>query len=129
MPGSLVRDDNAAQLLDGTALTTTTVGAWVNVGHVHEVICELVTGAVTGTTVVCVVDIELADDAAAAGLTQLHSFTSIDENDDAVTRKMPLYVNQGWIRASATISGTTPSCPLTVTIRLPHDHRVIGDAA
>ena len=129
MPGSLVRDDNAAQLLDGTALTTTTVGSWVNAGHVHEVLCELVTGTVTGTTVVCTVDIELADDGSATGLTQLHSFTALTEADDAVTRTMPLYVNQGWIRASATISGTTPSVPVTVTLRLPHDHRNVGDAA
>lgn len=121
--GSLVRDALAPELVNETALAASQDDAWVEVQRVGPVAWFAVTGTVTGTSVVCDIEIQGADDNVGTNTVSYGKFDTITEADDAATRVLETNVFKPWVRASTVISGTTPVIPVVVTGRQIHDRR------
>lgn len=115
--GNFVADALAPELLDGTALTATGQGSWVEVDRPRIVAVHLETGTVTGTSVECEVTIESADDSSGTNSVDHGTFTSLSEADDDVDRFLVAEVWKPYMRASYVIAGTSPDVPVTVTVR------------
>lgn len=116
-PGNTVEDTLAAELLDGSNITATGQGSWVKVNRVEEVVAVLTTGACTGTSVTCDIEVEAADDSSGTNTVSLGKFDTLTEASDSVEKFLPLRVFKPWIRASYVVAGTTPVVPATLKVR------------
>lgn len=121
--GSLVRDALAPVLVNEAALAASQDDAWVEVQRVGAVAWFAETGTVTGTSVVCDIEIQGADDASGTNLVSYGKFATITEADDDAVRVLETMVFKPYVRASTVVSGTTPVIPVTVKGRQIHDRR------
>lgn len=121
--GSLVRDALAPELVNEAALAASQDDAWVQVDFIGPVAWHAVTGAVTGTSVVCDIEIQGADDNSGTNTVSYGRFGTITEADDSETRVLETTVFKKWVRASTVVAGTTPVIPVVVTGRQIHDRR------
>lgn len=122
--GTVVRDAKAATILTlTTASSDQTATAWTAVPFTWEHSVFLDVGAVTGTSVVCDVQVEAADDSSGTNSVVLGKFATVDENDDNTSRVLEVSNSKQYMRAIAYISGTTPSVTATVKVREKHDRR------
>jgi hypothetical protein len=115
--GTFVKDMLAPELQDGSNVTATANGAWVEVNRVWECVVVLETGTVTGTTVVCDVAIVAADDSSGTNPVTIGEFVTLAEGDDDVTKFLYARITKPWVRAEYTVSGSSPVVPLTITVR------------
>lgn len=123
MPGTLVQDALAYTLIDET-VTASTTEAGVDVQKPAEVSVELVTGAITGTGVTVDVEVEGSDlSDFSAGVVSYGRFAGITETNDSETRYLQARAYKQFMRVDVTVAGTSPSAPLTVKVRTPHDRR------
>jgi len=130
MPGTLVQDALAPVLHDGdTAITTatTTTGTGVAVAQPGEVAVELAVGTIAGSSLVCTVEIQGSDVLAfSSGVVSYGRFAAIDEDSDDETRYLSAYVDKAYLRSVIVTSGTVTSVVPVITVREPHDRRVVG---
>lgn len=126
MPGTLVSDSLAAELLNTTVASAGTVnGTAVEVPYPAEVAVELATGTVTGTTVTFDVEIQGADDSGfTTNVVSYGRFATLTEASDNVTRYLEARVYKRYMRARHITAGTTPSVPVVIKVREPHYQRV-----
>ena len=132
MPGTVVRDSIAVDLL--AAHTLTTAGATAAAGTAFEILWPgevqfaLVINAVTGTTPVMWIEIEGCEtsDFTTADVVTIAEMTVGDEADDAVFA-VNTFVDSKYVRAVVSVSGTTAVYTgATLKAVLPHDRRVRG---
>lgn len=119
MPGTLASDKLAAELNDGTAITsaTTTTGSAVQVDYPLDCEVEAVTGTMTGAGFA---DIEIqACDASnfGSGVVVLGRFGQLTEADDGETKRLNVYCAKKYMRAVVVTTGTPTSYPITITVR------------
>jgi hypothetical protein len=130
MPGTLIQDALAPVLHDGTtAITsaTTTTGTGQPVDQPGEVAIELAVGTITGSSLVCTVEIQGSDVLAfSSGVVSYGRFAAIDEDSDDETRYLSAYVDKAYMRSVIVTSGTVTSVVPVITVREPHDRRVAG---
>ena len=129
MPGSVVQDalTGSNQLLDGTNITATGSGSAIDTGAVENVQFELVTGTCTGTTTTCDLRVEASNDSTFADSSEsiLLEYPTLTDASDDVTKRVTTFLDRRYVRADYTVAGTSPVFPITLTIRLPHDHRTV----
>ena len=130
MPGTVVRDSLAVDLLADITLTTAgaDVGTALEILWPGEVTFELVIGVVTGTTPTMQIDIEGCEtsDFTTADVVTLGTILVGDEADAAVFAETT-FVNSKYVRADVTIVGTSGVYTgATLKAVLPHDRRVRG---
>ena len=118
--GTYVTDANAPELADGSNITATGTGSWTYVGSPGHVAFRAETGSVTGTSVTCDVEVEIADDSSGTNARSVGVFQRLTEADDNVDRFLQAYVDESYARVSYTVAGTSPVIPLTVTAVQPH---------
>lgn len=122
--GTLIRDAAAATVLTLTAATSDeTTTAWTEVPYTWEHSVWLDVGAVTGTSVVCDVVVQAAEDSSGTGVVDLGTFSTVDENSDNTSQVLEVSQAKQYMRAIAYISGTTPVVTATVKVREKHDRR------
>ena len=130
MPGTLVQDALAPVLHSGgTAITTatTTTGTGVAVDQPGEVAIELAVGTITGSSLVVTVEIQGSDVLAfSSGVVSYGRFAAIDEDSDDETRYLSAYADKAYMRSVIVTSGTVTSVVPVITVREPHDRRVVG---
>lgn len=136
MPGTLVHDANAENLVDPAAdpgtgsvtRTATTTGTGSELGRPGRVRVRLKVGTVSGTLPTCDVELEASDSSTfASGVVSLGKFDQVTAG--SVTRFLEADVQHKFVRAVATIGGTSPSFVLTVSAEIPYFRRTKGDAA
>jgi hypothetical protein len=116
--GTWVKDTEAVELADGSNITATGTGSWVEALYPGVVIVEATTGTCTGTSVVCDVEIQAADDSSGTNPVSLGTFATIDEDSDDETRVLVVeLLGKPYVRYSATVAGSTPVVPLTIVLR------------
>lgn len=127
MPGTVVRDANAPNLLAGSTLNaagTTNGTAW-DAQWPGDVQFVLTTGTVTGTdTPTIVVDIQGCEtsDFSTADVVTLATLTAAASS---ATVEATTFVDSRYVRARVTVSGTSPVFTgSTIVPALPHDRRV-----
>lgn len=122
--GTVVQDATAATILTlANATTDATATAWTAVPFTWEHSVVFAVGAVTGTSVVCDVQVEAADDSSGTNSIILGKFATVDENDDNTDRVLEVSNSKAYMRAIAWISGTSPDVTGTVKVREKHDRR------
>jgi hypothetical protein len=134
MPGTVVRDALAPDLLDGLDLDDagTETGSSVELVWPAEVAFALETGTVTGTSPSITVTIQGSDlanfAAQGANVVTVGSFgttsgTAASQSDRQYT--FSTYVDKRYVRAVAVVGGTTPDYSgSTLKAVGPHDRRV-----
>lgn len=127
MPGTVVRDALAPDLLSGVT-TTTAAGAnqagtaW-EAGWPEEVQFSLVITAKSGTTPLTVIDIQGSESATFADdVVTLGTITVLDPTVPA-THGFSTHVNSRYVRAVSTVTGTTGTVTATLVPVLAHDRR------
>lgn len=133
MPGTYARDALAPNLFTGATLNAagTTAGTIVDLSaEGTDVMFEIVTGTVTGTTPTLNVEIEASPSPTfASGVVSLGKFDQIGD-EDAVTRRFTTFVPLRYVRAQVVIAGTTPVYTgSTLTPRTKHDRRTASQTA
>lgn len=124
MPGQLVRDAKSHKLIDDATLTTTTTGTAVDVQFPGMVRIEAAVGAFTGTTPTLDIEIQSSNDSTfATGVVSHGRFARITDANDERSHWLNAYCNNRYMRAVATVGGTTPSVDVTVEVHPPHQDR------
>lgn len=131
MPGTVVRDAIAANLLDGVALTGTgaVTGPVTEVVWPQDVAFAFETATVGGTNPTAQITIEGADNAAFdSGVVRVVAFpvttgSAASQSDEQY--QVTTYVDKRYVRAVLTKGGTSPDYTgATLKAVLPHDRRV-----
>lgn len=128
MPGTVVRDANATNLLAG--VTTTTAAGAGQAGTAMEALWPgdvqftLVPSAKSGTTPQISVDIQGCEtsDFSTADVVTLGTIVAADPTVGAAFG-FTTYVDSKYVRAVSTVTGTTGSITATLYPVLPHDRR------
>ena len=132
MPGTVVRDSIAVDLL--AAHTLTTAGATAAAGTALEILWPgevqfaLLINAVTGTTPVMYIEIEACEssDFSTTDVTTIAELTAGDQADGDELA-VNTFVDAKYVRAVVSITGTTAVYTgATLKAVLPHDRRVRG---
>lgn len=126
MPGTVVRDALATNLLSGLTLNGagTVNGTAHEIGWAGRVQFVATTGTVTGTTPTLVIEIQGCEtsDFSTADVLTLATISFGDE--DAVAHEAVTEVNSKFVRAVATKGGTTPNYDGTTLYPVPYRDRV-----
>jgi hypothetical protein len=129
MPGTVVRDSIAPNLLNGVTLTTAAganqAGTAWEASWPGEVQFTVVLAGKAGTTPVITVRFEGCEtsDFSTADVVSLGQVTSTDAAN-GVTLGLTSYVNSKFVRAVSTVTGTSGAYTgTTATPVLPHDRR------
>lgn len=135
MPGTLVRDALADNLLTGATLNSagTTNGTAVQVSKPGCVRVELATSTVTGTNPTILVTLQGSSTSGFSSSVYLGSFVVTSGNAAAqtsITRYIDVDCYHEYIRANVTLGGTSPVYTgSTVKLRQENDHRTATDSA
>lgn len=112
MPGSLVRDSLAANLLAGSTLNAagTTNGTVTVIDKPGEVRLELALSTVTGTTPTISVELKGADDLAfTVNVVSFGVFsTTAGGSQSNIFRYMAANINKQYVRSTVIVAGTSP---------------------
>lgn len=127
--GNFVADALAPVLADGSDIESTGNGSWVSVDRPWDVAVVMDTGTVTGTSVTVDVEIQAADDASGTNTVVLGSFATVTDADDDEERILVTQTHKPYMRYAATVSGTSPVAPLTITVRDQDYHLSEGRTA
>ena len=118
-PGNFVKDTLAPVLISDAADTeATTTVSYQQVNRAWDaavVVAE--TGTVTGTTPTCDIAIWAADDSSGTNAVQVAAFRQLDGDDDDVRLFAQVRLLKPYLGAVATVAGTDPVFPLSVTVR------------
>lgn len=131
MPGSVVRDALATDLLSGLTLTGTgtVTGTAMEIGWPGKVQFVATTGTVTGTTPTLSIDIQGCEtsDFSTDPVVTLGTISFGDEDD--TDHAIVVDVDAKYVRAVATKGGTSPVYTGTTVYPVPaYDRRVRGSA-
>jgi len=122
--GTIVQDANAPSLLDAATTTTSGNQTAQRAAFVGFAQFELDITAVSGTSPTLDVTVESAwNSAFTQGKVQLGTF---GQQTVANTVAIDAYVDAPYVRAVATVSGTSPVFTATLKVREPHLNRVTG---
>lgn len=129
MPGTVIRDSIAPDLLDGATLNSATTSqgtTWTSLWP-GEVQFYLDISTVTGTSPTLTIDIEGSEnsDFSTENVVTLGTITAGDEADNTVLA-FTTHVDAKFVRANVTVGGTTPVYTATLTPVPPQDRRVRG---
>lgn len=114
MPGSLVRDSLSPQLFAGATLNAagSTNGTAVQVDKPGDVMVEIVTGTVTGTTPTLLVTIQGADDSGfttnVVNICEFPVTSGTGAAQSSKTKRQNTYIGKQFVRAAVTLGGTSP---------------------
>ncbi len=125
MPGTVVRDALAPNLVSGATLTSagTTNGTPYEIGWVGDVQFELVPATVSGTSPTLDITIQAADDSAFT--TNVVTIGRFSQANNTNVKQLNAYVGKRYVRAVVVVGGTTPSFAGTTLTPVPkHDRRV-----
>jgi hypothetical protein len=130
MPGTVVRDANAVDLLADVDLADEGAaqnGTAFEIGWAGLVQFVLEIATVTGTTPTLVIDIQGSEnsDFSTENVVTLGTISAGDEADGTVLA-LTTHVDSKYVRAVADVSGTTVVYTATLKAELPHDRRVRG---
>ena len=139
MPGTLVRDSLAVEVIAGATLNAagTTNGTVKEIANPEWVSFQLVTPATitsTGNSATLNVELKGADNAAFdSGVVSYGRFAALSGTDDSqenLTRVLDAYVDKRYVRATVILGGTAPVYTgLTCHVRQPHDRRTRSTTA
>lgn len=131
MAGTYAHDAALTALINGTT-TATTTGSAVQVEKPGPCAFRLTAGAVTGTSPTLDVEIQGSNDSAfGSGVVSYGHFDNLAGTAASVSEKiLNASVYKRYVRAVATITGTTPSyASLKVTVEEPDYHRTVDTTA
>lgn len=127
MPGTLVRDALAPNLLVGSTLNSagTTNGTVVQLDRPCSITLELQLGTVTGTTPTLDVTFQGSDSSTfASGVVTYGQIETSGASQSNINRQITAYVNHRFVRVIVVIGGTTPVYTgSTLVPRQLHDRR------
>ncbi|HKZ20290.1 MAG TPA: hypothetical protein VJQ57_09285 [Acidimicrobiia bacterium] len=126
MPGTLVRDSNATNLLTGSTLNAagTTTSTAVQIDKPGEIQFVLTTGTVTGTSPTGDFEVKGADDSGMS--TNVVSYGRFSQRDttDGVTKYLRARVDSKYVQVTVILGGTNPVFTgSTLYARMPNDRR------
>jgi hypothetical protein len=111
MPGTLVTDANAANLLAGATLNAagTTTSTVVQLDRPDEVIFRLVQGVVTGTSPTIRITVQGSDDSSFATFVTYGTFGASGTQATAgVSKQLTASAYLKYVRLSVVVGGTSP---------------------
>jgi hypothetical protein len=130
MPGTLVSDASAPELLDGSNVTATGQGSAVEVGYLGHVRAMLALGTCTGTTTSLDLKVQGSDDSGfSSGVVDYGEFPTKDQDDDSTTSFLDIVVQHRYVRANYVVAGTSPVFPATLTLEESEYLRTPTDSA
>lgn len=110
MPGTLVTDSLASDLLTGSTLNSagTTNGTVADLGHPCEFGVRVETGTVTGTSPTLDITVQASSTSDfSSDVVDVVAFPQIGDEDNVV-KHLVAYTPKRYVRAAVTVGGTSP---------------------
>lgn len=96
---------------------TTTTGAWVESGFPGDVVVEVNTGTLTGTSVTVDIEIQGADDNSGTNTVSYGQFAQFTETDDDLELFLDACIKKNFVRAVIVTGGTVTSVDPVIVVR------------